>query len=153
MAHNPYAPPRAEVGAPAETADAVELASGWRRFVNMLIDALGFYVLAIVVGVLLSFVDQSLLDAMTMYPLAYLFGLAVMILYYVPSETLFGRTLGKLVTGTRTVSESGAPASFLQILGRTLSRLIPFELLTFVSKPHVGLHDRLSHTRVIRIRG
>ena len=39
----------------------------------------------------------------------------------------FGRTVGKLVSGTRVVTESGDKPTTLQILQRTLSRMVPFE--------------------------
>ncbi len=69
--------------------------------------------------------------------------------YYILSEFLWQRTIGKLLTKTKVVTISGDKPTFLQILGRTLSRSIPFEYLSyFVSMS--GIHDRLSGTRVIR---
>jgi hypothetical protein len=68
------------------------------------------------------------------------------------SEALFGRTLGKLVTRTRVVSESGAPATFWQLLMRTLYRLMPFEGFSFLATRRPGWHDRWSKTRVVLTR-
>ena len=81
-----------------------------------------------------------------------MFGTGLMLVYYLPSEALFGRTVGKLVTRTRVVSQSGGPPDFLQVLRRTLIRFVPFEPFSFLSKRSVGLHDRWSETRVVLTR-
>ncbi|MFQ6309844.1 RDD family protein [Lysobacter capsici] len=82
-------------------------------------------------------------------------GYAVVVLYYVPLEGMFGVTLGKLVTGTRVVDEQGRPPSWGQVLGRTFARFIPFEAFSvlFAREDRVsGWHDRLPKTLVVRIR-
>jgi uncharacterized RDD family membrane protein YckC len=71
--------------------------------------------------------------------------------YYLLTEGLYGRTLGKLITGTRVVTESGGRPSFGQIYKRTWLRAIPVEAFSFLgARP--GWHDRWSKTRVIRTR-
>ena len=153
MEHNPYAPPSAAIADVVVAPEDDELASRAQRFVNMLIDAVGYVLVGIVILAGLLLVDESFeerLDSANEYLLTIVF----MTLYYLPLEALFGRTLGKLVTGTRTVSDTGGPPSFGQILGRTVARFIPFEAFTFLSGDRpVGLHDRASGTRVIRVRG
>ena len=52
-----------------------------------------------------------------------LFGVLLTLVYYLPLEGLTGRTLGKLVTGTRVVNADGMKPTFNQILGRTFSRM------------------------------
>lgn len=150
MEHNPYAPPRVEVSTPVLPPEGGDLASRGRRLVNLLIDTVGYYLLLLFVSIFMAAIDPRLVLLMTLGARRYLFVFAVIILYYLPSEALFGRTLGKLVTRTRTVSESGAAATFGQIFTRTVVRLIPFELFTFLGSPPVGLHDKWSRTRVIR---
>lgn len=150
--YNPYAPPRADLSMPPEPPGALDPASKTRRIINLLVDAIGYYTLSMVVGLVIALVDPPLIEAATSYPATYVVGIAVVTLYYVPSEALFGRTLGKLVTGTRLVSESGGAPTFGQVLGRTFARFIPFEPVTFLGRSGVGLHDRLSRTRVVRIR-
>jgi uncharacterized RDD family membrane protein YckC len=44
---------------------------------------------------------------------------------------------------------SGKP-SVWQILGRTVSRFIPFEAFTFLTNDKRGLHDTLTETYVIK---
>jgi uncharacterized RDD family membrane protein YckC len=75
-------------------------------------------------------------------------------LYYVPQEALSGRTLGKLITGTKAISEDGTELSFGQALGRTLCRFIPFEAFSFFGgkgRPR-GWHDSIPKTKVISTR-
>lgn len=69
--------------------------------------------------------------------------------YYLLSEFLWQRTFGKILTRTKVVTITGGKPTFLQILGRTLSRSIPFEYLSYFVTM-TGIHDRLSGTRVIK---
>ncbi len=77
--------------------------------------------------------------------------LAVPLIYYVIFEALWGRTIGKLLTGTRVVNEWGAPATLGQVVGRSFGRLIPFEAFSFLGKTGRGWHDSLSRTFVVKI--
>jgi lipoprotein-releasing system ATP-binding protein len=52
-------------------------------------------------------------------------------IYYFLFEYLTSRTLGKLLTGTKTILTTGKKPTATAVLVRTLSRLIPFEHLTF----------------------
>ncbi len=78
-----------------------------------------------------------------------LFGILMFMFYYVPLEALTGRTIAKFITKTRVVSEDGDSISFMQVIGRTLCRFIPFEPFSFLGGDAVGWHDKLSKTRVI----
>jgi uncharacterized RDD family membrane protein YckC len=72
--------------------------------------------------------------------------------YYVLLEYYAqGKTLGKLLTGTKVVTEEGQHPTILNILGRTLARFIPFEPFSFLGNGN-GWHDSLSRTRVINVR-
>ena len=153
MERNPYAPPEAAVSDAPIGGMGIEEepASRGRRFGNFLIDMVCYYLLAMLVGIVLGLMHMAYLLRMSVAG-NYLFGGVVIVLYYLPMEVLFGRTVGKLVTGTRVVAESGEPADFLKVLGRTLTRLVPFEAFTFLNSKGIGLHDRWSGTRVVRTR-
>ena len=69
--------------------------------------------------------------------------------YYILAEFLFQRTIGKLLTRTKVVTTTGDKPTLKQIVGRTLSRSIPFEYLSYLGSPS-GIHDTLSGTRVVR---
>jgi hypothetical protein len=84
----------------------------------------------------------------------YLPGIIISFLYYLPQEAFSGRTLGKMITGTRAVNEDGTKLTFGRALGRTLCRYIPFEAFSFLGgngRPR-GWHDRISRTKVISIK-
>lgn len=156
--NNPYAPPAAPIAEAKSGFDMATFdeASNWKRFFNWLIDRVAMvgFVLLFVMG--LAFLDGAGVPE----PLAWFEGLTrigelvtewmLALCYYSLMETTFGLTLGKLVTGTRVVDETGKKPSLAAILGRTLARFVPFEPFSFFGDS--GWHDRWSGTRVIDIR-
>lgn len=70
--------------------------------------------------------------------------------YFVLMEYYLGKTLGKYITGTSVISIDGNPPTMKQIVGRTFSRLVPFEALSFLGEN--GWHDTWSDTRVINTK-
>nr|WP_299388426.1 RDD family protein [Allomuricauda sp.] len=132
-------------------------ASAGKRFINYLVDYLFILGLASLVGVvvalILSYVapekltffdqDNKLLD--------YLFGGIVLCAYYIFFEGLTGRSIGKFFTKTKVVTENGEKPTFAMIVTRSLCRLIPFEVFSFLGKNAIGWHDTLSNTRVVEI--
>lgn len=140
----------------------IKLASSDKRFLNYLLDLfIGIIVIAFVVGLilaLLGFGEELDSEFINSRVFNYLFTF----LYYLLFESLFGRTLGKFVTGTMVVNEDGGKPTFGQILKRSLIRLIPFEPFSFFGNKGnlgedgkhrpVGWHDKWSRTRVIEIR-
>jgi uncharacterized RDD family membrane protein YckC len=129
------------------------LASGGTRFLNYILDVVfililifaSAFVLAILsnllgwTGLLMWMSSMSDLDGQLLF-----FGF--FIFYYVFFEGLFGRSIGKFITGTIVVDENGEKPGFATILGRTLCRIIPFDALSFLGSR--GWHDSLSNTYV-----
>jgi uncharacterized RDD family membrane protein YckC len=147
---NPYAAPKAQdriEDLPAE--DLVDASRG-QRLVNLIID----YIARGLLGMALSFVLVGLRAPLHEYLYLYTFGFTLLtyVGYYVLCEWLFGFTIGKLITRTRVVSNDGRKPRFMQILGRSLARFVPFEPFSFFNTPAVGWHDRWSGTRVIKTR-
>jgi len=71
--------------------------------------------------------------------------------YYFLFEYLKGQTLGKMITKSKVVSVTGdRDYFFVQILGRTLMRFIPFDILSYLFSSR-GLHDWISKTTIIKI--
>jgi uncharacterized RDD family membrane protein YckC len=75
--------------------------------------------------------------------------LSFAMIYYSIFEGLFGRTLGKIITGSVVINEYGLKPSFRTILKRTLCRLIPFDALSFLGVSGRMWHDSLSDTYVV----
>lgn len=119
----------------------LELASPLRRFFGFAVDTLA-------VGALLWVAILHALGTMSsasqwMMP-------AIPAAYYLVTERLFGRTLGKLVTGTRVLTGDGTRPSTLQVLTRTLLRSVPVEAALILFGRPTTVHDLLSDTRVVR---
>ena len=74
----------------------------------------------------------------------------IFIIYYVFSEYLTGKTIGKYITKTTVITDSGKKLTFIKALGISISRLIPFEPLScLLNTKAYGWHDSLSKTIVI----
>jgi uncharacterized RDD family membrane protein YckC len=87
---------------------------------------------------------------------------ALVLAYFVFTEWLFGRTLGKLITGTVVVNAQGCKPSLNQVLIRTIFRLVEANPLLLggilagiaasVSKERQRLGDMAANTYVIKSR-
>jgi uncharacterized RDD family membrane protein YckC len=139
---NPYRAPQSDEDAPAidHYADGLLDATRGTRFANLFIDQLFMMIGMFVVLVLLGPKDAG---GLITYPM--------MIGYYLFFEGIFGATPGKLITKTRVVRIDGGKPRFGQIVGRTLSRFVPFEPFSFLSNNSLGWHDRWSGTRVVKV--
>ncbi len=128
------------------------------RFANYIIDIIFYLFLAFLVGIgiglYIKFVDYSasaMLDGnrigfrIIMY--------VVLFLYYSSFEALFGKTIGKLITGTKVVNiEDGEKPTFGTAMLRSIIRFVPFEAFSFFGEHKTGWHDRWSKTLVIKDR-
>jgi uncharacterized RDD family membrane protein YckC len=153
---DPYRAPEAAV---QEVREATQLptASRRRRLGTFVLDWIGQQVMLFIVIVPVVVVMPELADDIeNMGSLAeMLMGIVGMLVYYVAFESLFGRTPGKFVCGTRVVDERGLHPTFGQVVGRTFARLVPFEAFSilFATDDDVrGWHDRWPRTRVVRVR-
>lgn len=147
---NPFRPPTAQVDLAPEAASARPLAGKGRRFLTFVIDYIGFYLLAILVGIALGLAGAA--DAVQAMNKAeeFLFGIVIITAYYLFFEGLWGRTPGKFVTGTRVTDLQGRPPAFGGVCKRTLARMVPFEAFTFFGT--TGFHDKASRTQVVLTR-
>jgi uncharacterized RDD family membrane protein YckC len=147
---NPYAPPqtREPEEAPSRKRKKrrrLEDASTGKRFANMLIDTFIVWVINFVLGIGLVFGRPAGAEL-----LLYAVGLTSSFLYYVVCEgLLLGRTVGKLVTGTKVVDEDGNPPTLGTVMLRTVCRWVPFE--PFSCFGGRGWHDRWSGTHVVEV--
>ncbi len=133
------------------------LASGTKRFFNMIIDYIVFYILATVFVFMSALVgamffpeetagvfDEGNQSQFWMYVLIYM----SYVLYYTILESATGRTIGKLITGTRVVDKAGKVPALGVIFRRSLSRIVPFEAFSFLGNAR-GWHDAWTDTWVI----
>ena len=135
-------------------------AGPWKRFANYLIDAIAYYVFIIVFfffyGMVYAILNpDNIADIRSSGSLftIYLLSFVLYVVMYCLMEGLSkGRTLGKLITGTKVVYQDGAPISMYTALMRSLSRLVPFEFLSAFGSPSFPWHDKWTDTYVIDVK-
>jgi uncharacterized RDD family membrane protein YckC len=135
-------------------------ASAGQRFLNYLVD---YFVMYFVIAFGTSYLLMQVLLATspeTAYDLfsenkmltSYIIAIFNHLLYYTFCEKIFrGHTLGKFITGTRTIREDGDELTFKDAFLRSLSRLVPFEALSIWFGNGMW-HDTWTKTKVIKTR-
>jgi uncharacterized RDD family membrane protein YckC len=121
-------------------------ASNMKRFVNLLIDSVVLFIVIFICSFILYFVRlSSIVQFLKGIPFAVFIGY----FFYVILEYYTQQSIGKFITKTKVISENGEKPILRQILIRTLCRYIPFEALSFLDYPPIGMHDEYSKTRVV----
>lgn len=159
---NPYAPPQSPVASTsAEEVTHYEPASGGKRLANLLIDYVAFLALVMGLSVVLVFLDalgvtNGLADRFfgdDSGPLTDVIALGLMVTYYVVMEGVWGRSVGKWITGTKAVNwKTGGRIGLGSLIWRSLARFIPFEPFSFLGAQPGGWHDRMSGTMVVDLK-
>ncbi len=131
-------------------------ASKSNRFVNFIIDIIIYYVLSFILGILLGLLTvigiNAPLEMITNSVIAgYVFSFGVFLIYFIVFEVLSQKTLGKYITKTKVVMEDGSKPKPADVIIRSLCRLIPFEVFSFLSDDARGWHDSMSDTYVVDI--
>ena len=135
--------------------DQIVQASTGKRFANYLIDLVLFYVIFFVIlfGIIVGNPEaaDTLEDDSVGTDLMFrLLGIVLFGLYMFLQELIFkGKSLGKLITGTRAVNEDGTPITPTTALLRGLSRMVPFEPFSALGSPSHPWHDKWTKTYVI----
>ncbi|WP_143307765.1 RDD family protein [Chitinophaga vietnamensis] len=118
----------------------LEHATKGQRFANYLID---YFLIVILCACMMIFMGEfwEKNSILTTIIIAFPY-------YFIMEVATRGRTLGKFITRTRAVNENGEDMSLGQVLGRTLSRLVPFD--NFSGLGTAPWHDKWSGTIVIK---
>jgi uncharacterized RDD family membrane protein YckC len=149
---NPFAPPSANLTASTASALEIRMVGSGRRFVNLLVDMVFYRSLEMIIAIILILEFGPQTPAISHRGWSFAFGVSIMLAYYISMEFVFGRTLGKWVTGTIVVNEAGRKPGLVQIVKRSFSRLIPFEPFSCFGAESRGWHDSFSRTYVVRHR-
>jgi uncharacterized RDD family membrane protein YckC len=129
-------------------------ASGGLRFANYILDMISYFIFSMLIGVFLGIIfvlagtDPTWIENSSKIT-QYFIGFIVLSGYYIFFEGVFGQTPGKMITGTKVVTENGEKPTIEMIMTRTLCRFIPFEAFSFLNSNAIGWHDSLSKTRVV----
>jgi len=134
-------------------------ADAGKRFLNYVIDLLLFYVLFFTVGVVIALLSPSALESLESAEtpgfvlVDRLLTLVLYALYMSVIEALFkGRSLGKLVTGTRAVNLDGSRISTGTAFARGFSRAVPFCVFSAFGSPSNPWQDKWTDTMVVEER-
>lgn len=124
-----------------------------KRFLNLLLDIIGFYVFVFFVGITLGFASegagQDIYGDHSNLFFEYFLSYFCYLIYYTLLEgATKGRSLGKLITGTVAVKNDGSAITRKDALMRSLCRLVPFE--AFSAFGYAPWHDKWTDTTVIK---
>ncbi|SFN15662.1 Uncharacterized membrane protein YckC, RDD family [Chryseobacterium oleae] len=129
-------------------------ASKGARFANYMIDLIAFYIVFFVIMLVITLINPAYGHwfANTHDLLQRLIGVVSYALFSFFIEAVTGgRSLGKLITGTKVIMTDGEKPSVGDYFLRNIIRgIILIDQLSFFGEN--GLHDSWSHTRVINIK-
>ena len=123
-----------------------QIADKGTRFGNFIIDKIGFFFIIFLHAMILDGWLGVIPENGSPFLGFYFFFLYVM--YHALFEHFFKKTPGKFMTNTIVVNEDGSEPNFKEILIRNLSRLIPFDPISFLVS-NTGWHDQISKTKVV----
>lgn len=135
------------------------IASRWQRLGNYVIDL----ILSMVMVNIYSFVLMSYYGVWDDFSNAekinenlltnqILMGYLIPFLYFILMEHFTGRTIGKIITGTRVVDLDHRNPSLLKSFFRTVIRIVPFEAISIFSSSRLMWHDSWTNTFVVKTR-
>ena len=127
------------------------IAGTGKRFANYIIDRIVIILLMVVALIITAIIARIFghTDDEIMDTLVFIIMIIVWLAYYWGLESLTGKTVGKYITRTRIVKEDGSRPTTINVLGRTMSRLIPFDPFSYLGPPEQGWHDAAPKIYVI----
>ncbi|MES2617962.1 MAG: RDD family protein [Bacteroidota bacterium] len=125
-----------------------ESANGFHRLMHWVTDTIFVIIFDILVFVIAFYFLEGVLSENDMLTYAMVFFYLSFPLYYIITEAVFQRTIGKMFTGTVVITNAGKAPTVGDALARTFCRLIPFDAISFLFTRH-GFHDNLSSTKVV----
>ena len=111
-----------------------------KRIINAIVDTLLIWFLYGIFLIVFSGVLSPLIQNIAIFVIA--------ILYYILFEGIFDQTVGKWLTNSKVVYAK-TNHRWLWVIVRTLLRFNPFDLISYGMGTGIGIHDRLSFSRVV----
>ncbi len=126
-------------------------ASSGKRLANYLIDIVVFYIVLFFIAMVLEILYPNSVSGLEVNPIVdrlitlFFYGLIMFLI-----EMCFqGKSLGKLITGTRAMALNGETLTFEKALIRNFVRAVPFNALSALGTPCSPWHDNWSNTIVV----
>ncbi|MDA3614036.1 RDD family protein [Polluticaenibacter yanchengensis] len=136
----------------------LERATTGQRFVNYLIDIIVFYALLFGLGVIIGITAPQTIYDIEIWSQQNVFldrilSLLLFGIYMGITEMLLkGRTVGKFVTGTKSVTEEGDPIDKGTLFKRGMIKAVPFCAFSALGAPCYPWQDKWTNTMVIDIK-
>ena len=124
-------------------------ANSLTRLVNFIIDSIIWLIIYLATAYFFDVYFVRFNSYVSNYVYSSSLAIITFLAYYVLFEFYFQRTLGKFLSGTKVIDTTGNKPTFLTILKRSISRLIPVDIFFYLFSKR-GLHDRLSNTIVVK---
>jgi uncharacterized RDD family membrane protein YckC len=132
-------------------------ASMGKRFLNYFTDAIVFGVLIFIALMVMATVNPQLIESFIKKnetgDFSFVEQLLIQVIYgtymFIVEALFKGKSLGKLVTGTRAVRQDGTPLIIRDAQLRGLCRMVPFNAFSALGTPSYPWHDRWTKTYVI----
>jgi uncharacterized RDD family membrane protein YckC len=118
------------------------------RLVNFVIDTIACYAVAFLLLKILMLIFGSI-TVKAMWGWIAMLIMPSTLLYYVVFEHFWGKTIGKLLTGTQVLTEDGDKPTLGKIFRRNLARLLPLNPISFLMN-ETGWHDSMTGTVVVK---
>ncbi len=133
-------------------------ASTGQRFANHLVDTIVWYAFFISLFFIIGLIQRSTgIEIISIFADEYteptvwmyvLMGASWLGMYTIFEAAAKGRTIGKMITGTRAVNDDGTSLGLKKAFIRSLCRLIPFDALSALGGH--PWHDTVSKTMVVK---
>ncbi|MGM9476664.1 RDD family protein [Pedobacter sp. GSP4] len=120
-----------------------------KRFANYLIDLVVFYIIMFCIGILIGIFNPSLVEGLDGIGGRLISLLFYGIIMFFTEAMSNGKSIGKLITGTKAVNLDGSDITFQKAFTRNLVRAIPFNVFSALGNPCAPWHDTWSDTLVI----
>lgn len=128
-----------------------------KRFLNYIIDLVVFYLLFFGIGIVIAIISPESIDSLLVEDQsagAALGDRILSILFYAIYMSLMeavfkGKSLGKLITGTRAVNLDGSRISTGTAFARGFSRAVPFCAFSALGNPCNPWQDKWTNTIVV----
>ena len=128
-----------------------------KRLANYLIDVVAFYIFSFILGILIAIISpatgEQLASEAQSSIAERLVGLLLYALFMSAIEAITkGRSLGKLITGTKAVNLDGSSITPGTAFARGFSRAVPFCAFSAFGTPCDPWQDKWTNTMVIDIK-
>lgn len=126
-------------------------ASMAKRFANYIIDAIVVYILLFLLGFMLESMSPGLISKLNINGVSERV-IGIVFYWFVMFFTEFtsqGKSIGKLITGTKAINNDGSKLSLGKSFIRNFIRAIPFNAISAFTNPCNPWHDSWSQTLVV----